>query len=113
MPVSPGKMGTIWKGVIPTNTKKSTSWAVGVFEWRKERNKDATCENCPLTLLEEPDARSLNYWLSRFVVEMRRVYPYPVSSNHYPPTSIFNILAGLYRYSKRRVKGVCGKTVYL
>ena len=73
VPVSPGKMGTICKGIIPTNTKTSTSWAVRVFEeWRKERNKDATGENCLLTLLEEPDARSLNYWLSRFVVEMRR-----------------------------------------
>ena len=44
-PVSPGKMGTICKGVVPSNTKKATSWAVRVFEeWRRERNATATGE---------------------------------------------------------------------
>ena len=81
-PVSPCKMGTICKGVVPANTKKATSWAVRVFEeWRKELNKGTTGENCPLTLLEKPDAHSLNYWLSRFVVQMRRG-----DGNPYPPT---------------------------
>ena len=37
----------------------------------------------------------LNRWLSRFVVECRREDGKP-----YPPSSITNILAGLYRYSK-------------
>ena len=66
----------------------------GLDEWREERNKTA-CEKCPLTLLEKPGTCSLNYWLSRFVVEMRKA-----DGNPYPPTSISNILAGLYRYSK-------------
>ena len=86
-PVSPGKMGTICKGVVPPNTKKATSWAVRVFEeWRMERNKTATDEKCQSMLLEEPDARSLNYWLSRFVVEMRRA-----DGNPYPPRPLFLI----------------------
>ena len=37
----------------------------------------------------------LNYWLSRFVVEVQCV-----DQQLYPPTSIANILAGLYRYTK-------------
>ena len=37
----------------------------------------------------------LNYWLSRFVVEVRRV-----DQQLYPPSGIANILAGLYRYAK-------------
>ena len=95
-PVSPGKMGTICKGVVPSNTKKATSWAVRVFdEWRLERNATATGEQCPLELLEKPDAHSLNYWLSRFVVEMRRA-----DGDPYPPTTISNVLAGIYRYCK-------------
>ena len=50
-PVSPGKMGTICRGVVP---KKATSWAVRVFkEWRRERNATATGEQCPLELLEK------------------------------------------------------------
>ena len=53
-PVSPGKMGTICRGVVPSNTKKATSWAVRVFEeWRQERNATATGEQCPLELLEK------------------------------------------------------------
>ena len=54
---SPGKMGTICKGVVPSNTKKATSWAVRAFE---ERNATTTGEQCPLELLEKPDAQSLN-----------------------------------------------------
>ena len=51
---SPGKMGTICRGVVPSNTKKATSWAVRVFEeWRRERNATATGEQCPLELLEK------------------------------------------------------------
>ena len=53
-PVSPGKMGTICRGVVPSNMKKATSWAVRVFEkWRRERNATATGEQCPLELLEK------------------------------------------------------------
>ena len=53
-PVSPGKMGTICRGVVPSNTKKATSWGVRVFEeWRRERNATATGEQCPLELLEK------------------------------------------------------------
>ena len=53
-PVSPGKMGTICRGVVPSNTKKATSWAVRVFkEWRRERNATATGEQCPLELLKK------------------------------------------------------------
>ena len=53
-PVSPGKMGTICRDVVPSNTKKATSWAFRVFEeWRRERNATATGEQCPLELLEK------------------------------------------------------------
>ena len=46
-PVSPGKMGTICKGVVTSNTKNATSWAVRVFEeWRRERNATTTGEQC-------------------------------------------------------------------
>ena len=42
------------RGVVPSNTKKATSWAVRVFEeWRRERNATATGEQCPLELLEK------------------------------------------------------------
>ena len=94
-PHSPTTMRKICQGYIPPNTSKSTSWAVRVFQsWREQRNKSIS-ELCPEKLLEEPTVENLNYWLSRFVIEVRREDGKP-----YPPASINNILAGLYRYSR-------------
>lgn len=95
-PVSPGKMQQICKGFVPANTKKATTWALRAFEqWRDERNKSSCSEKCPVDLLEKPSAEALNRWLPRFVVEARRE-----DGNPYPPSTISNLLAGLYRYSK-------------
>ena len=52
---------------------------------------------CPSDLLEHPDVQLLNFWLSRFVVEARREDGKP-----YPASTIQNIMAGLYRYSKNK-----------
>ena len=88
-------MSEICKGYVPQNTDKATTWAMRVFKaWRIERNKVAT-DKCPDNLLESPDIHNLNRWLSRLVVECRREDGAP-----YPPSSISNILAGLYRYSR-------------
>ena len=85
-------MGKICQGYVLSNTRKSTSWAVRVFQsWREQRNKHVT-EQCPEKLLEKPTVELLNYWLSRFVVEVCCEDEKP-----YPPASINNILAGLYR----------------
>ena len=51
-----------------------------------------------MMLLENLNAQSLNYWLSRFVVEIRRN-----NGNPHPPTSISIILVGLYQYCKALV----------
>ena len=68
------EMEQISKGFVPKNTKKTTNWAVKVFEqWRVQRN-EATNDNgklCPSNILECPKVRDLNYWLSRFVIEAR------------------------------------------
>ena len=87
-------MTKICEGFIPKNTAKATTWALRVFfAWRNERNRSVD-EQCPENLLEEPVVESLNYWLSRFVVEARRDDGKP-----YPATSLKNILAGLYRHA--------------
>ena len=90
-PLSPKSMEQVCRGVVPKNTKKCTSWALRVFEeWRTERNS-VNEESCPENLLEEPKSDLLNYWLARFVVEIRR-----------PPLGVY-ILAGLYRYCRECV----------
>ena len=97
MPVSPTKMNEICDGYVPRNTKKATEWALRLFrEWRDNRNLvTSTQDQCPSTLLEEPRSDLLNYWLSRFVVDIRRE-----DRQAYPPSSLNNILAGLYRYCR-------------
>ena len=91
-------MKEICRGYVPKNTSKSTDWAVRVFKaWREQRSEEID-EKCPDNLLEDPSVDALNFWLARFVVEVRREDGKP-----YPPATINNILAGLYRYSKSRV----------
>ena len=94
-PVSPSKMDTICWGYIPPNTKKATSWTVRTFEqWRDQRNEKSSKES-PSDLLEKSIADSLNSCLPCFVVKTRRE-----DGKLYPPSSISNLLAGLYRYIK-------------
>lgn len=77
-----------------------TNWAGRVFyEWRSERISDVCDEECPDDLLESPSAEAINYWLSRFVVECRHR-----DGEHYPPTTLYQLLAGLLRYSRSKSK---------
>lgn len=77
-----------------------TNWAARVFdEWRSERISDVCDEECPDDLLESPSAEAINYWLSRFVVECRHR-----DGEHYPPTTLYQLLAGLLRYSCSKSK---------
>ena len=65
------------KGYVPENTKKSTSWAVGVFsEWRAARNSTSSEKVCPANLVEEAKIDELNYWLPRFINEVWRALFY-------------------------------------
>ena len=78
-PATNKEMEVLSKGYVPANTRKNTTWARRVFtEWRAERNKIQT-EACLMDLFDKPDVSRLNYWLSRFVTEVRRQDgdPYP------------------------------------
>ena len=74
---------------------KNTKWSVGVFnEWRCARNSDSSEEDkFPDDLLERAEVLALNFWLSRFVAEVRRS-----NSQPYPPKSIHQLLCGILRY---------------
>ena len=60
-------------------------------EWRYSRESEE--RNCPDNLLETGNNEELNYWLPRFINEVRRT-----DGNPYPPRSIHQLLAGLQRY---------------
>ena len=58
--------------------------------------KQAVCCQCAIDLLKKPNAERINHWLSRFVVEARRS-----DGKQHLHTTLANLLAGLYRYSKK------------
>ena len=45
------------------------------------------------TSIEEMDAVTLNYWLSKFVMEVAKK-----SGERYPPNTIYGIVCGIRRY---------------
>ena len=65
---------------IPQNTRTNTLWAVRVwFEWAEEHNdfiqiiRDSeTISQVVPEILNIVDKGELNYWLSKFVVEVRK-----------------------------------------
>ena len=75
---SPSPDKEISKGFV---TRKNTNWACNVFlEWKAERNASETSNLCPKDLLDNPEPELLNYWLCRFVSEVRnqKGEPYPL-----------------------------------
>ena len=89
---SDAEMAELTKGYTLANTKRNTNWAVSVFyEWRGSRDDGA--DVCPSDLLEKAGKEDLNKWIPRFINEVRRQ-----DGQHYPPRSIYQILAGLQRH---------------
>ena len=68
-------------------------------QWRVQRTEELEFGKCPEDLLENPKAESLNFWLSRFVVEARRA-----DGNEYPSSTIYHLLAALLRYSRSKCR---------
>ena len=92
-PKSLQEMEEISRGYVPPNTAKSTAWGVKVFQdWRGERSQTDSNEQCPINLLEAADPVQLNFWLPRFIVEVRKQTGEP-----YRPRSIQLILSALQR----------------
>ena len=87
-PVTESQITAAQKASVPSNTKKSTNWAVNVWkEWSKYREQTcSTPEEHPPHILT-CQVNELNNWLCRFVLKVRRKDGKP-----YPP----NILHQLY-----------------
>ena len=68
------------------NTRRNTKWSVELFnKWRASR------ENVPC--MKEMNAEMLNYWLQRFVLEVRKQ-----DGSEYPPRTLYYIACGLLRH---------------
>ena len=77
------------------------AWVLRTFaDWRDERNKCSAIQaRCPLGLLENPDAKKLNCWLSHFIVEARRKDAWWVVR-----TRRLYVLAALLSYGRSKSK---------
>ena len=92
------------KEQIPKKTCEITGWAVNCYwAWARSRNRkiDVFKEQYPFVPCElsktGPD--EVNYWLTRFILEIMKAYGTP-----YPANSLYNIACGLLRHFREDLK---------
>ena len=90
------------KDAIPTKTRQQTKWCTDTWDaWHSHRTTVATTpQEIPSKLLDM-DNEQLDYWLSRFLTEVRRQ-----DGHEYYGDSLYNLLCGLQRHL-RLVKPGC------
>ena len=92
------------KESIPLKTKRNTAWAVNVYRsWAEYRNNqietvDDEYSSVPLSF-ETMTVKEVDFWLTRFILEARRVDGKP-----YPANTLYNIATGLMRHFKDDIK---------
>ena len=97
---------------VPPSTKYKNKWAVNIFaEWQSLREvkvpvldcggvfKDYELHKvCALSAdIAAMDVLSLNYWLSKFVMEVAKKW-----GERYPPKSVYGIICSLKRHLEER-----------
>ena len=97
---------------VSASTKYKNNWAVSIFpEWQKLREVQVPLLDCgglfkdydlhKVTTLSADiagmDALSLNYWLSKFVMEIAKK-----SGGRYPPKTVYGIICALKRYLEEK-----------
>ena len=108
LPKSASEEQVLADEAVPSSTKYKNKWALKLFrEWLQQREmkvpildpgglfKDyelhkvnpVSCE------IEDMDVISLNYWLTKFVMEVAKD-----SGERYPPRTVYGIVCGLKRY---------------
>lgn len=92
---------------IPEGTKCSTSWCVQTWkDWAEERSASSTSSTSDkynvvdLNILQL-NKEELNYWLAKFVLEVRKK---KTPGECYPPSTIYQICCGIQRYLKENGK---------
>ena len=108
LPKSASEEQVLADEAVPSSTKYKNKWALKLFrEWQQQREmkvpildpgglfKDyelhkvnpVSCE------IEDMDAISLNYWLTKFVMAVAKD-----SGERYPPRTVYGIVCGVKRY---------------
>ena len=97
-PVTTNEIEQREKDRIPKKTRQSTAWSVNVYRaWATHRNDqiDTLQDDYPSVPvdLKTSTAEEINYWMTRFILEVMRSDGKP-----YPANTLYNISAGLLRH---------------
>ena len=97
---------------VPASTRYKKKWAVSIFaQWKRLREVQVPVLDCgglfkdydlhkvtPLSAyIAGMDALSLNYWLSKFVMEVAKK-----SGGRCPPKTVYGIICALKRYLEEK-----------
>ena len=86
-PKSATEIETAQQNRVPDKTKQDTKYCMKLWnKWRRQRERERLETKCQMTTSE------LTHWLSRFVVEVRKM-----DGTEYPPNSLYHICAGIQR----------------
>ena len=94
---SDSDLQAVKENAVPKNTAKNTTWAVSIWkQWSTHRQKSypGVYSEWPVHLYLA-DENTLDYWLSKFVIEARNQKGQP-----YPPNTLYSVCCGLQRYIK-------------
>ena len=108
IPKMPSQEKGLVNDAVPASTKYKNNWVVNIFaEWQRLREvldcgglfKDYDLHKVTAVSadLARMDALSLNYWLSKFVMEVAKK-----SGERYPPKSVYGIISALKHYLEEK-----------
>ena len=114
LPKSASEEHVLADEAIPSSTKYKHKWALKLFrEWQQQREMKVPILD-PRGLsndyelhkvnpvrgeIEDVDAISLNYWLTKFVMEVAKD-----SGERYPPRTVYKIVCGVRQKWRRGVE---------
>ncbi|XP_066288271.1 zinc finger MYM-type protein 3-like [Branchiostoma lanceolatum] len=107
-PITTAKMEEMKKKRIPKKTQQSTRYGVSVWrDWALNRNQCSTLNNVevgdkffivPVQLSRSITAEEMDFWLARFVWEIRKQDGTP-----YPPNTLYVIVTALLRHFREEL----------
>lgn len=104
--VSDGDLERSVNDQVPLGTKRRNRWAISLYEkWFNQRKitdgDDKTIKLPNLQDLVIADSTALDYWLSKFIFEVRRQ-----DCNPYPCNTLISVVAGLNSYFSTHQRSV-------
>ena len=83
---------------VSLKTRKDTQWCFSIWEDWHSYGRETT--KTRVALIELLD-KGLNYWLSRFILEVKKKGNPPME---FPPNTLYHICCGIQRYLRRNGK---------